>query len=58
MDFLDWISVLSFIIGLMNLDLNEKQVDNLEKHLSEQDERLLKTIIDQNKQILEKLEKL
>ena len=58
MDFLDWISVLSFMIGLMNLELNEKQVDNLEKHLSEQDERILKTIIDQNNKILEKLEKL
>ena len=52
MDFLDWISVLSFIIGLMNLDLNEKQVGNLERHLSNQDENLLKKIIEQNEEII------
>lgn len=64
-DFLDTISILSFVIGLMNLDLNQKQVDNLEQHLSMQDEKLLKKSIEQNEQIikqnnliLEKLEKL
>ena len=26
--FIDWISILSFIVGLQNLELNQKQVDN------------------------------
>ena len=58
MDFLDWVSVLSLIIGLMNLDLNEKQVNNLEEHLSKQDEQLLKKIIDQNEEIIRLIKEL
>ena len=33
--FIDIISILSFIIGLQNLELNQKQVSDLDKHLSE-----------------------
>ena len=50
--FIDIISVLSFIIGLQNLELNEKQVDNLEQHLSHQDSQLLAKIIQQNEEII------
>jgi hypothetical protein len=57
-DFLDIISILSFVIGLMNLDLNQQQVDSLDQHLSMQDEKLLKKIISQNDEILTKMEKI
>ena len=50
--FIDWMSVLSFIIGLQNLELNEKQVDNLETHLSKQDNELLSKIIKQNERLI------
>lgn len=50
--FLDVLTVLSFIIGLQNLELNEKQVKSLDNHLKEQDERLLAKIIKQNEEII------
>ena len=59
LEFLDIITILSFIIGVENLELNERQVNNLEKHLAEQDHILieeqnsmLKIIIEQNEQII------
>lgn len=51
--FLDLISILSFIIGLQNLELNEKQVNALDRHLSEQDNKLLAKIIAQNDELIE-----
>lgn len=51
-DFIDIISVLSFIIGLQNLELNEKQVKSLDNHLKDQDEKLLAKIIQQNDEII------
>lgn len=56
--FLDVLTVLSFIIGLQNLELNEKQVKGLDEHLKEQDERLLAKIIKQNEEIIELLKEL
>lgn len=56
--FIDIISVLSFIIGLQNLELNEKQVKSLDNHLKEQDERLLAKIINQNEEIIALLKEL
>lgn len=53
--FIDIISILSFIIGLQNLELNQKQVSDLDKHLSEQDNRLLAKIIHQNEEIIQLL---
>mgnify|MGYP003431992771 CR=1 FL=1 len=62
LDFLDIISILSFLIGLQNLDLNEKQVDSLEKHLRKQDDilkseqnKMLEKIIEQNELIIKTL---
>lgn len=52
LSFLDILAILSFIIGLENLELNEKQSSNLEKHLSQQDESLLSKIISQNEEII------
>lgn len=36
---LDLINILSFIIGVQNLDLNDKQIEKLENHLKKQDEQ-------------------
>jgi len=62
-NFLDAITIVSFLIGVMNLDLNTQQVNNLDKHLEEQDSILreeqnvmLSKIIAQNEQIIKLLE--
>lgn len=52
LDFIDVINVLSFIIGIQNLELNERQVKSLDNHLKEQDENQLALIIKQNEQII------
>ena len=49
--FLDILTILSFVIALENLSLNEEQVTRLHEHLKEQDEHL-------NKQDSEMLEKI
>lgn len=33
------INILSFIIGIENLNLNDKQIEKLEKHLNNQDKQ-------------------
>ena len=43
------INILSFIIGIENLNLNDKQIEKLESHLSKQDK--------QNEEILTLLRK-
>ena len=35
----DLINILSFIIGVENLNLNDKQIQKLESHLSKQDKQ-------------------
>lgn len=40
----DLINVLSFIIGVENLDKNNEQINALEKHLAEQDKQYEKII--------------
>ena len=70
--FLDIITILSFIIGLENLSLNEEQVNNLEEHLRSQDVilkeeqnvmldetiKLLKKAIEQNEEIINLLKEI
>lgn len=51
--FVDIISILSFIIGLENLQLNQEQISNLDIHLSKQDDQLLAKIIHQNEELIE-----
>lgn len=51
MEFLDILTILSFIIALENLSLNEEQVTRLHEHLKEQDDHLNK----QDKDLLEKI---
>ena len=57
--FLDLINILSFIIGIENLNLNTEQVNTLDKHLEQQDHILieeqnamLSKIIEQNEEII------
>lgn len=53
LSFLDILTILSFIIGLENLELNQQQIDGLEAHLSQQDNDQLALIIKQNEELLE-----
>lgn len=50
--FLDILSILSFIIGLQNLELNQKQVDGLMTEMTEHQNSMLSTIIKQNEEII------
>lgn len=52
LSFLDVLTILSFVIGVENLNLNIQQNESLEQHLSIQDEKLLRKIIDQNEEII------
>lgn len=51
-DFLDIISILSFIIGLQNLELNQKQVDRLMSEMRDNQNSMLHDIIKQNEIII------
>ena len=53
MSLLDILTILSFVVGVENLDLNIQQSQQLDEHLSKQDEELLKVIIKQNEKLLE-----
>lgn len=55
LSFLDAITIVSFLIGLENLQLNEQQNKQLDKHLQEQDNKLLAKIIAQNEEIIKLL---
>lgn len=62
LEFLDILTILSFIVGIQNLNLNINQVDSLDKHLEQQDHilieeqnEMLKTIIKQNEEIIKLL---
>ena len=58
LDFLDIISVLSFIIGLQNLELNNKQVDALMGEMRDNQNTMLEKIIRQNEIIIAQNEEL
>lgn len=48
---IDIISILSFLVGLMNLDLNQQQVDRVMSELRDNQNSMLSTIIRQNEEI-------
>ena len=59
LSFLDILTILSFLVGVENLSLNDIQIKNLDKHLQEQDKELkqkqdemLMKIIEQNQEII------
>lgn len=41
---IDLINILSFVIGVQNLELNDKQIKQLEEHLNNQDKQYEKVI--------------
>lgn len=51
-DFLDILTILSFIVGLQNLELNQRQVDGIMDELRSTQNSMLSTIIEQNKEII------
>lgn len=65
LSFLDLITILSFVIGVENLELNTQQVESLDKHLQEQDivlkeeqNVMLDKAIKQNEEIISLLKEL
>lgn len=57
-DFIDIISILSFIIGLENLELNQKQIDGIMSEMRDNQNHLLCDIIKQNDIIIKQNEEL
>lgn len=53
--FFDLISVLSFIVGLQNLELNKKQVDSMMSEMKDNQNAMLSTIMSQNEEIIKLL---
>jgi hypothetical protein len=58
LEFLDILTILSFIVSLQNLDLNQKQVSNVMAELQDNQNSMLKTIINQNEQIIKLIKEL
>lgn len=58
LEFLDILTILSFIVSLQNLDLNQKQVNNVMAELQDNQNSMLKTIINQNEQIIKLIKEL
>lgn len=49
---LDIINILSFMIGLQNLSLNQQQVDGIMSEMQESQNKMLREIIEQNEEII------
>lgn len=52
MGFLDVLNILSFIIGLENLSLNQQQVDGIISEMQDSQNKMLEKIIQQNEEII------
>lgn len=50
--FLDIINILSFMIGLQNLSLNQQQVGGIMSEMQESQNKMLREIIEQNEEII------
>lgn len=50
--FLDIINILSFMIGLQSLSLNQQQMDGIMSEMQESQNKMLKEIIEQNEEII------
>lgn len=57
-EFLDIISIFSFIIGLQNLELNKQQVESITREMKYNQDIMLQTIIKQNEEIIKLLKEL
>lgn len=52
----NFLDVISIVLQLENLELNEKQIKYLDEHLNKQDTRFLQKIYEQNEKIITLLE--
>lgn len=52
LDFLDMITILSFVLGVENLRLNEQQFGAVMEELRQNQNSMLSTIIKQNEEII------
>ena len=52
----NFLNALGVMLALVNIDLNDKQIDQLNAHLKNQDENFLGKSVEQNKTLLERLE--
>lgn len=52
----NFLNALGVILGFINIELNDKQIEQLNGHLEQQDNAFLKKIVDQNEVIIEKLD--
>lgn len=58
LDFLDIIALLSFYIGLKNLELNEQQVQGLMDEMTDKQDKLLEKAVEQNRLIISQNEEI
>lgn len=52
MGFLDVLNILSFMVGLQNLSLNQQQVDGIMSEMQNSQNKMLEKIIQQNEEII------
>ena len=50
--FLDVLNILSFMVGLENLSLNQQQVDGIMSEMQDSQNKMLEKIIQQNEEII------
>ena len=55
---IDFVSMLSFIIGLENLNLNKVQVSDIMREMQNNQNGMLSKIIEQNEQIIKMLKEI
>lgn len=48
----NFLELISIALAFVNIDLNDKQINALQKHLHEQDNSFLKKIVEQNEEII------
>ena len=53
--FIDLVNILSLVVGLENLELNENQVNDLMAEMRNNQNSMLATIIEQNEEIIKLL---
>lgn len=55
---IDFVSMLSFIVGLENLNLNKVQVNDIMREMQNNQNGMLSKIIEQNEQIIKMLKEI
>lgn len=55
---IDFVSMLSFIVGLENLNINKIQVNDIMREMQNNQNKMLSKIIEQNEQIIKMLKEI